>query len=131
MSCPNYSAKQNALRAELLRRTKTKTTGLTRWVPHSPTPKQAEFLACQAKEVFYGGAAGGGKSDALLMAALAYVDVPGYAALLLRRTFADLSLPGALMDRAHQWLGPHGGALERPRPQLDLPERRDALLRLS
>jgi predicted phage terminase large subunit-like protein len=40
------------------------------------------------------------------MAALQYVDVPGYAALLLRRTYADLSLPGALMDRAADWLQP-------------------------
>jgi predicted phage terminase large subunit-like protein len=38
------------------------------------------------------------------MGALAHVHVPGYAALLLRRTYADLSLPGALMDRAHEWL---------------------------
>lgn len=38
------------------------------------------------------------------MAALQYVDVPGYAALLLRRTYSDLALPGALMDRAHEWL---------------------------
>ena len=40
------------------------------------------------------------------MAALQYVDVPGYAALLLRRTYADLALPGALMDRAADWLQP-------------------------
>ncbi len=45
-------------------------------------------------------------SDALLMAALQYVDEPNYRALLLRRTFKDLSLPGALMDRAREWLGP-------------------------
>jgi hypothetical protein len=38
------------------------------------------------------------------MGALQYVDVPGYAALLLRKTYADLALPGALMDRAHAWL---------------------------
>jgi predicted phage terminase large subunit-like protein len=57
-------------------------------------------------EAFYGGAAGGGKSDALLMAALQYVDVPGYAAILFRRTYADLALPGGLMDRASEWLGP-------------------------
>ena len=56
-------------------------------------------------EAFYGGAAGGGKSIALLMAALQYVDVPGYAAIIFRRSYADLSLPGALMDRAHEWLG--------------------------
>jgi hypothetical protein len=38
------------------------------------------------------------------MAALQYINVPGYSALLLRRTYSDLSLPGALMDRSHQWL---------------------------
>lgn len=52
----------------------------------------------------YGGAAGGGKTDALLMAALQHVDVPGYAALLFRRTYQDLALPGAVMDRSHEWL---------------------------
>jgi len=33
-----------------------------------------------------------------------YVHVPGYAAILFRRTYADLALPGALMDRSHAWL---------------------------
>jgi len=56
----------------------------------------------------YGGAAGGGKSDALLMAALQYVDMPGYSAILFRRTFRDLALPKALMDRASEWLGGTG-----------------------
>ncbi|MCK4302608.1 MAG: phage terminase large subunit, partial [Candidatus Eisenbacteria sp.] len=52
----------------------------------------------------YGGAAGGGKSSALLMAALQYVHIPGYAALLLRRTYTDLTLPDSLMSRARGWL---------------------------
>jgi hypothetical protein len=43
-------------------------------------------------------------SDALLTAALRYVDVPGYAALLLRKTYAELAKPNAIMDRAHSWL---------------------------
>lgn len=38
------------------------------------------------------------------MAALMYVDVPRYSAILFRRTYADLALPGALMDRAREWL---------------------------
>lgn len=78
----------------------------SRYVPHEPHPKQREFLALVCKEALYGGAAGGGKSDALLMAALQYVHVPGYAALLLRRTYADLALPEAIMDRASDWLSP-------------------------
>ena len=78
---------------------------LNSYIPHTPTNKQAAFLWLPQREAFYGGAAGGGKSDALLMAALQYVEVPGYAALLLRRSYTDLSLPGALMDRAAEWLG--------------------------
>jgi len=75
-----------------------------KYIPHKPTPKQEEFLALNSKEAFYGGAAGGGKSDALLMAALQYITVPGYSALILRKTYTDLSLPEALMDRAQEWL---------------------------
>ena len=74
------------------------------YIPHDPTKRQAEFLLRDEGEVFYGGAAGGGKSDALLMAALQYVLFPDYSALLLRRTYKDLALPGALMDRASEWL---------------------------
>jgi len=43
-------------------------------------------------------------SDALLMSALQYVDVPGYSALILRRTWPDLNAPGAILDRARSWL---------------------------
>lgn len=82
------------------------TPRMTKYIPHQPTVKQSAFLLLDGKEAFYGGAAGGGKSDALLMAALQYVDIPGYAAIIFRKTFRDLSLPGALMERAHEWLGP-------------------------
>lgn len=74
------------------------------YIPHEPTDKQMQFLLLHDREALYGGAAGGGKSDALLMAALQYVHVPNYSAILFRRTYKDLSLPGALMDRAHDWL---------------------------
>jgi hypothetical protein len=78
-------------------------TGSAYW-KHQPTPKQQEFLELKAREGLYGGAAGGGKSDALLMGALENVHIPGYAGLILRRSYADLALPGAIMDRAHDWL---------------------------
>ena len=64
---------------------------LVRYCPNLPTisTPQSLFLLLDGLEAFYGGAAGGGKSDALLMAALMYVDVPGYAALILRRTYGS------------------------------------------
>lgn len=76
--------------------------------PQSPTAKQSKFLDLDCREAFYGGAAGPGKSSALLMAASQYVHVPGYAALLLRRDYPRLSLPGGLMDRAKEWWVPMG-----------------------
>lgn len=72
--------------------------------PEEPSITQKVFLRTYALEALFGGAAGGGKSSALLMSALQYVDTPGYSAILFRRTFADLSLPGALMDRFKLWI---------------------------
>src|SRR5262245_31659794 len=66
------------------------------WIPHKPHPKQALFLLHDDwREVLYGGAGGGGKTDALLMGALQFVETPGYAALILMRSYADLMLPKA------------------------------------
>lgn len=97
-----------ALAAERARRRAARTAG--GYCPHKPHPKQQEFLAYDGLEALYGGAAAGGKSDALLMAALQDVHVPGYSSLVLRRTYADLALAGAIMDRAKAWLIPQGVA---------------------
>lgn len=80
------------------------TPKMTKYIPHVPTPKQTAFLLLDCKEAFYGGAAGGGKSDALLMAGLQYVDVKGYAGIIFRKSYADLTKPGSLIDRAKGWL---------------------------
>ena len=72
--------------------------------PETPSLTQKVFLRTYSLEALFGGAAGGGKSSALLMAALQYIDVPNYSAILFRRTYADLALPGAIMDRFQSWI---------------------------
>lgn len=84
------------------------TPHLSRVIPHKPTPKQAAFLLLNQREAFYGGAARGGKSDALLMGAAQYVDIPGYSALLLRRTSPQLTRADGLIPRSHAWFGQFG-----------------------
>lgn len=76
-----------------------------RYCPWIPTPRQEAFLLMNEFEVFYGGAAAGGKTAALLMSTLQYADVPGYDALIVRKSRSELSLPGNLIELSHKWLG--------------------------
>jgi predicted phage terminase large subunit-like protein len=101
------------LAADLLERGETLQPRLNAYIPHSAGalvqnhPKQALFIGpivTPIREAFYGGAAGGGKSEALLMAALQFVDVPRYAAVIVRQTYPMLSQPGGLLERSHEWL---------------------------
>lgn len=52
-----------------------------------PFERQKIFMSRPEYEVLYGGAAGGGKSDALVMEALRQVDNPNYRAIIFRKTF--------------------------------------------
>jgi hypothetical protein len=79
----------------------TITSGADRWLRdnsakgislgYEPFPKQQQFHSSPAKYRLFGGAAGPGKSKALLMEAILQADEhPGANTLLLRRTFPEL-----------------------------------------
>jgi hypothetical protein len=52
---------------------------------------------------FYGGRAGCGKSDVLIMGALQGIVHPWYRSLVMRRSYADLMRSGAVLDRMRTW----------------------------
>jgi predicted phage terminase large subunit-like protein len=77
-----------------------------KYVPVEPHAKQEWFLRRDEFEVFFGGAAGPGKSWSLLMAAAQWVDTPDYHAMLFRPTLTEFEMPGGLIELSHKWFGP-------------------------
>ena len=90
----------------------------------NPGPQTA-FLAAPEREVLYGGAAGGGKSYAILADPLRYMAHPQFSGLILRHTTEELReliwksqemypkiYPGIKWsERKMQWQHPSGGKL--------------------
>jgi predicted phage terminase large subunit-like protein len=106
---------QRALNALRVLRRGYRTNHYLRGTRPNLHPKQEFFLSMDCRELMTGGAAGGSKSDMLLLGALQYFDVPGYSALILRRNWPDLAQKGAIMDRCSDWMASFPGV--RPRDQ--------------
>ena len=87
---------------------------------------QTQFLAASEREVFYGGARGGGKSYAMLVDPLRYCSKAHHRALLIRRTMPELrdliqksqllyskAFPGAKWrEQEKEWRFPSGAKIE-------------------
>lgn len=56
----------------------------------TPQPKQVLFQQRGEYEALYGGSAGGGKSDTMVVEALRQVEIPWYKGLILRKTYPEL-----------------------------------------
>lgn len=82
------------------------------------TGPQERFVASEADIAIYGGSAGGGKSFALAYSAAQYVNVPGYSAVLFRRTSPELTGGGSLWEES-KGLYRHLRGEPREHPNLD------------
>lgn len=71
---------------------------------------QEKFLASSADIVIYGGAAGGGKTYAILMEPLRYKDIKGYRAVIFRNNYMQISVSGGLWDESLQMYSAVRGA---------------------
>lgn len=92
------------------------------WKPHPGF--QTRFLQSSADECFGGGAAGPGKTDALLYGGLRFIDQPWCHELFLRRSYPELQevmdramrafprLGGEWLDREKRWTFPSGATYE-------------------
>lgn len=90
-----------------------------------PQQKQAIFMSRPEFVAMYGGAAGGGKSDALVMEVTRQINNPYYQGLVLRKTYPELTelinrslelytraFPGARYnDSKHVWSFPSGAKI--------------------
>lgn len=75
------------------------------YIPVKLHPKQQSFYDTDVYDALFGGAAGGGKTTGQLAAALKYIHVPRYAAVLIRRAYTHLEQPGAFIPTSREWLG--------------------------
>src|SRR6266851_7178807 len=68
-------------------------------------PKQSEFLNANEFAVLFGGARGGGKTDALVLGCIvAAQQHPGLKAEFIRRSFTELTEVGAAIPRSFEFL---------------------------
>ena len=83
---------------------------------------QEKFLMSSADIAIYGGAAGGGKTFALLIECLRHCDNPDFNAVIFRRQANQITNAGGLWDTAVNMYSPLGASFKtNPSPQVTFP----------
>ncbi len=78
---------------------------------------QTMFMASSADIVIYGGAAGGGKTHALLLEGLRHCDVSGFGAVIFRKNYTQITAEGGLWDASDRIYSKIPGAISRKTPK--------------
>lgn len=88
-------------------------TETTEEIKAQPGP-QTNFLSTSADIAIYGGAAGGGKTYALLLESCRHIHIPGYNFVIFRRTSPEIRNPGGMWHESFNIYPEMGG---EPREQ--------------
>lgn len=79
---------------------------------------QTAFMASSADIIIYGGAAGGGKTYALLLEALRHKEVKGFGGVIFRHNYNQITAEGGLWDASNKIFGQVPDAHPRKSPKL-------------
>lgn len=79
---------------------------------------QTQFMASFADIAIYGGAAGGGKTYALLLEALRHKDVRGFGSVIFRHNYNQITAEGGLWDASNKIFGQVPDSHPRKSPKL-------------
>lgn len=79
------------------------------------------FISCSADIALYGGAAGSGKSFAILLDLLAHIHNPDFRAVLFRRTSPQITNPGGLWDQSERIYSLIGAEARKYRLEWEFP----------
>lgn len=82
-------------------------------LPEPQEGGQTKFYNTEADICIFGGAAGAGKSQALLLKAAKHIDVPGYGSVIFRITSPEITNEGGLWDESKKLYSNIKGANDR------------------
>ena len=89
---------------------------------YRPQPgPQFDFMQNRADIVIYGGAAGGGKTFALLLEALLGYDIPGFNCVIFRKNANQVRNPGGLWDNSAEIYRDFDGVAKESTLEWDFP----------